>query len=551
MASPTLSATHRGLLLDEVFRCITSHLDSDLVEKRTTLARLARTCRALNEAAILILWKRLDSIVPLLRLLPPAAWSERQVTRGRRVFRITDSSQLGWTRFRHYARHVRELSWNLWPFLSELGSDVEHATFSILCTHRPTLVPLLPELGSLSWDDRRPAYLGFIRLFFTPTLRTLRLAAAAFDRQPRAAVAMYRLVAQFCTQIERFDVYPDRVDGSPLACSREDGDALAQSLRTTQNLTSFCMPMYLTASCVEALAVLPKLAVLEFWIRPGDMTTVATLAARSSTAGTPWFATLDTVLLNVERMDDDTMAFLRTLQSLNVKKISMTVLGDDRPETYTVLRHTGAIASAPYRDCLEYLEIKFECNVPVAPPVPLNVNSLLRPLYQLSQIRAFTIEGPSIAVDAPALQSIANAWSQLKELAFIHTGSQPPFENCLTLRDLAPLARMCPDLLSLALQLDATEVPEAADMAQLLPQPSRARLRRLWILDAPISHPQLVASFLQRLFPELHQVDYGEITSFPDDAQDTFERHWDMVQAIILDNKYASGNAIGPGQEQA
>ena len=37
---------------------------------RRSLSRLARTCRALSEPALEVLWKELDSIVPILGLFP-------------------------------------------------------------------------------------------------------------------------------------------------------------------------------------------------------------------------------------------------------------------------------------------------------------------------------------------------------------------------------------------------------------------------------------------------------------------------------------------------
>jgi hypothetical protein len=42
----------------------------DAPNGRRSLSRLARTCRAFSEPALKILWRELDSIVPILGLFP-------------------------------------------------------------------------------------------------------------------------------------------------------------------------------------------------------------------------------------------------------------------------------------------------------------------------------------------------------------------------------------------------------------------------------------------------------------------------------------------------
>lgn len=39
---------------------------------KRTLSRLARTCRALSDPALAILWRELDSLIPLIGLFPPS-----------------------------------------------------------------------------------------------------------------------------------------------------------------------------------------------------------------------------------------------------------------------------------------------------------------------------------------------------------------------------------------------------------------------------------------------------------------------------------------------
>jgi len=63
---------HRCLLLDEVLVQILHWVE------RPTLCSIARTCRAFNEPATALIWRKLVDLWPIFRLLPAAAvtWSE-------------------------------------------------------------------------------------------------------------------------------------------------------------------------------------------------------------------------------------------------------------------------------------------------------------------------------------------------------------------------------------------------------------------------------------------------------------------------------------------
>ena len=63
---------HHCLLLDEVLWQILHWVE------RPTLCSVARTCRAFNEPATALIWRKLIDLWPIFRLLPAAAttWSE-------------------------------------------------------------------------------------------------------------------------------------------------------------------------------------------------------------------------------------------------------------------------------------------------------------------------------------------------------------------------------------------------------------------------------------------------------------------------------------------
>jgi hypothetical protein len=60
-----ISALHPALCTDEIIRLIIGLLD------RKSCARLARTCKAVQEAALDAIWRDIPSVEPLFSLFPP------------------------------------------------------------------------------------------------------------------------------------------------------------------------------------------------------------------------------------------------------------------------------------------------------------------------------------------------------------------------------------------------------------------------------------------------------------------------------------------------
>jgi hypothetical protein len=62
---------HRCLMIPEICLQICEILP------RNTLAAMARSCRAFEEPALSILWRRQDSLRPIMGCLPADLWQER------------------------------------------------------------------------------------------------------------------------------------------------------------------------------------------------------------------------------------------------------------------------------------------------------------------------------------------------------------------------------------------------------------------------------------------------------------------------------------------
>ncbi|KAI0360764.1 hypothetical protein OH77DRAFT_1586309 [Trametes cingulata] len=526
MLLSTMSATHRCLLVSEIFQLIAEELYEN--GGLRTLTVLARTCKVLHEAVLPVLWNSLESIVPLLRLFPPDTWSEIENPDGETVLRITKPDALEWTRFNHYAPHVRKLIW-------KDRSDVSLLALSALSVYRPLDKPLLPELRSLIWCEERAPYFAFVHLFLSPTIRELGLGTTDFE--PDVIMALMENAGRICTQIELLTICTGRISDSTPECTEAVGDAFARFIRATPTLKAFNAEVYLPATCVEALAALPRLEVLDLHMRPEDLEKVAASAACVSPKGY-WFRTLALLSLCVTRLDSSTKTFLEAIQSPALIELAITTLR--QPDALTLRQQFEVLAHGPWRDNLMTLLLDFDQPFNEnAPPPSLDVGYALQPLYALPVMDTLIIHGPTVFVDSSTLRSIANAWSKLEILSMLSWDVHPATERCLQLEDLVPLARKCPELNVLELHLNAEAVPDEAAMTRLLPEPSQSPLRSLTVYDAPITRPQRVADFLERMFPEVHMIDYRGEAAFPDGARERFEMGWREVQRL-LHSKFAA-----------
>ncbi|TFK80810.1 hypothetical protein K466DRAFT_656436 [Polyporus arcularius HHB13444] len=142
-------------------------------EYKSTLARLARTCKAFSDPALRVLWRRLDGINNLLQLLPqytypkPSTYWMAEPELPKLLSAEPDDD--GWTRLQSYAIRVRQLKFCDW-------ARVDHSTWMILskrCNGAP-LFPLLKRL--LDFNVRSSDCEGaIVRLLFPPSLRSVTL----------------------------------------------------------------------------------------------------------------------------------------------------------------------------------------------------------------------------------------------------------------------------------------------------------------------------------------------------------------------------------------
>ncbi|KAL6310106.1 hypothetical protein BKA93DRAFT_814448 [Sparassis latifolia] len=132
---------------------------------RRSLYRLARTCKALKEPALDLLWRDLDSLAPLIALFPNTL-----LKRARRpgLGLAKNPVPEDWTALLAYGERVRSIVY------AESVGNISPSIFPIFEELRPRNW-LLPNLTSLTWKSETAPGLERCRLFLGPELQNIVL----------------------------------------------------------------------------------------------------------------------------------------------------------------------------------------------------------------------------------------------------------------------------------------------------------------------------------------------------------------------------------------
>ncbi|KAI0635077.1 hypothetical protein C8Q77DRAFT_675071 [Trametes polyzona] len=526
--APTAPAAHRCLLVNEIFEIVAELLLS--TRSKRTLASLACTCKAMRDSADPFIWGKLDTLAPLLRLLPAGTWAEGQRPDNGKFVMIAPPVTLQWTRFQHYAQYVREFLW-------KDPTDVSVFALHTISLSRPALQPLFPHLQELVWVESRSNYFPFVHMFFAPRIRTLRITPSEFHAP--VIMSLLEHAGNVCKNIKDFEIGLSGGNGDEdeVECKGAVGSALARFIGRMTTLERVSVSVRLSETCVAALAALPQLTNLTLVM---DNETLETLAATKDANGAepwvrgPWFDSLEDLSLQVSEIGQGTMAFLGSIRSTSLREL-LLVTDTIQPDTQTVRDHLRVVARSAYRDSLSSLQLEFSARRPEDVVPVLDVGHAAQPLFgHVRNLTTFIIRSDYLVVDALALKDIASAWPVLEILALISYRGHTNEDKWVTLEGLVPLAFQCPNLALLELHVDATEIPDEATIARLLPAgPSPSRLTCFWAFDSPILQPEPVASFLQRLFPLADEVAYRGGAQYTLDCQWLFDSCWRKVQRLL------------------
>ncbi|KII94178.1 hypothetical protein PLICRDRAFT_100523 [Plicaturopsis crispa FD-325 SS-3] len=132
---------------------------------KRSLSRLARTCKAVSEPTLNVLWRDMHSLVPLIGLFPAHLLKK---ARKPSLGLVKTPSTGDWKRVLEYGERVRSITYH------ESANNVPPSIFTVFEEHKPQEF-ILPNLLRLVWRAETPDGLDRSSLFLSPELQSLDL----------------------------------------------------------------------------------------------------------------------------------------------------------------------------------------------------------------------------------------------------------------------------------------------------------------------------------------------------------------------------------------
>ncbi|OJA13364.1 hypothetical protein AZE42_04504 [Rhizopogon vesiculosus] len=216
----------------------------------STIAALARTCRAFKEPALDVLWKNMDRLKPLISYLPEGV---KVATNGEMSLRRPPFAE-EWMIFSQYAHRIHSLT-IYYAGLDEISDLVAEAL-----AFAPSSV-MLPNLRTLEWLDDRDSFFPLLRTLLVPTITSITLSARLWLpwKPSSSKSAVLASLGSRCPSIRKLHcVYGDSCEISDTV-----SDTVSEAVRGYHKLVHLTTGV-LDAQALTHLASLPSLKSLCF-----------------------------------------------------------------------------------------------------------------------------------------------------------------------------------------------------------------------------------------------------------------------------------------------
>ncbi|TFY51924.1 hypothetical protein EVJ58_g10306 [Rhodofomes roseus] len=504
---------HHVLTIPELVRVIVDEAGYGLLcPNAPTLVALALTCRGFFEPALDVLWSKQYRLDNLVKCLPEAIWlipsgSPKTLTLSEPT---RPTTQQDWDRFDFYAKRIRALELDS-LFLHKTGTrTLSKSLFRWLFSSRPSYHPL-PTLTSLIWHGAESSEIrDYAHLLFGRQLSRLSIDTCSFmdsNSQTSEVPALLHLPERSpdiqelrLTTRRGFSVQP--ITGKFFA-----------SLKRLKFLT-------MESTMTEIPDILIGLSTLQ------NLTTVSLELSGRHRVGT-------------SQKDEDRTGsgvVFRTLTKLTLRTATMSDANDILktcrcPQLQLINVHGGTAQSADLEALNTMIRlINKHCVPTVLEAIEISAGEAdegtqvvqhitaasLRPLYDFHRLRSLhVISGADmyIILDDDSIEEMARSWPRIESLALWSDAATPwTTQTAMTLEGLVHLARYCPSLETLQIDVNTTGTTVSP-----LAKPGGGHYNRvLRELLAPRSHasgePAYIAAFLYAIFPNLECINQGEDT---------------------------------------
>lgn len=491
---------------------------------------LTLVSRFWNDIAEVVLWESLDSLLPLMCLLPNDAWANNH-------------------QHPHFSlqRPLHPEDWDIFSTRANLVKRI-YLRFDEISlrdqgwiVQSPPAASMLPQLHTLHVNGCANPEISanFLSLLFSPTTTMIKLQDISHWR-----ILDWRPIFSQCPRVDHVAVdnwLLGKGNGSThtVFCM-----SLLKALTTCEHLTRVRLSIDFRYGhdFVLALAACPALDDLIFALQGEE----EDLPPTTLNIPYPSFPSLRSLYCFF-----GPMSLIHSIIASHHAR-PLTAIHVEGP-LYTqgaLVELLVAVKEHCDQGTLAEFHLEGECMaVNLRKTVTLRLD-VLAPLAAFRALSHVTLLGMTdIELDSAACEEMAGWWPCLMEFNVGQTTT--PVKTHCALSAVAFFARLCPQLARLRLpHIDASEVPDVQDGDAQPVKPS-GKLRPLFELvldDAPIADPEKVAKYLLHIFPAIKSAEYnagGTADGWPENMgtyRDRVSRQrteaWKQVNKIIQCSRY-------------
>ncbi|OSX63227.1 hypothetical protein POSPLADRAFT_1139742 [Postia placenta MAD-698-R-SB12] len=530
---------HQVVSVAEIFLAICQYVHDD--DDYPSLAVLARSCRTFYPIAVEVLWRCLENMIPIFRLLPADAWRFKEHSLpfpSNGTIRVYDlQRRLNASDFTAIMQYA--------PLVKQIGFRRGSRQYSQWLRYETDMIPsralnalvkslpaptLFPSIHTLDWsfrslhicrqdydDERAETTWDNACLCIGPQLRKVVVDAMLYDDEDEVSeqslTNFLTRIGNNCPQLTEIDIKVSPDISDLVFPVTEWVSSLKNRLARLRRLC--CNEIPLTESALCHLGGSTTLTELNFALTASAAEYWIGAALQSSIqANFP-------VLRQLHIFTEDSTALLRFMEHTGfpqAETISVYSLESSDGSGITTLFNSVQLRLSPLKVTDLDIELGDSSEVSQDQEDILARECIVRPhhlhtLLAFRQLRRLHLCGNwSVDYDDALMEQLAVAWPQIEDLGL--TSRSYPWgadEVQTSWRSLQSFATHCPRLEKLEIPFMASGYtgPPATTNSPAQPQlPKIDRLKVSWIIiDGPVSE---AAAFLEEILPNLKMFDLGE-----------------------------------------
>ncbi|KAF9484315.1 hypothetical protein BDN70DRAFT_928557 [Pholiota conissans] len=504
---------HRCLQFPEILGLIFENLTSNRREserdvgQRSILAVLT-TCRAFSIPAMVLLWRDLETLAPLILTMPGDLVEVSKHRSGwPKITFCRDVVPADWERFDIYAPFVITLGYDnkRMRFNFKKSPDIDNSVYKELQKRQQNLLPSLYAIGynQITPIIHAPKVLSPVRrVDLNPGIMSGSHLHSLLAGIPKLAPSLKSLSLNF-------GIIPSA--------------RVLQSLLENTDLEEFNLYDSLSDEEFNLLARMPHLRKIDI---TKDISDLARLLSASPIAD---YQLTDACIRTNDTSPSKLPQVIAALRPSRLKNLRISpgsfpenVYGNEqalRDLIFSIAEHCSPDIFSSIR--LETAGMYYQ-----RPSGTLNYRSL-RPLFEFTKLRKVDLSSHTFNLNDAEVKELAMSWPLLEELRAYVLIEPPSALSRTTLRSLLWFAVYCKNLNHLSFNFND---PDGEFSEEELTMASNSPLAELEVGTSTISEPEKVADFFCIVFPNLSYISWGSPYSDYEYVDMAQTKSWTIVQ---------------------